>query len=266
MSNLRIGFANKYFTLWSVWTEPVYSTNAAGQHSQTGTRTHFDYLRNLAIDEDVAICKAREAGVTNLTVDETLRGKRHSFSEVKHDRPKYPANQFDFGKYEGQLITQATDLKYLKWYVDTSISPETKQCVIDRILELDPDMTYTEGRLIHRDTLIINQVRKQIEAGELEMRALSNFQRVDSQLWSVKAEIANPVTEAQHVYNEQLVQDWHLQKMYFTTQGLPFELQERFFRGNEYYTPTGSRSFKGTIFTCTRVLPTLEAAFQMKLV
>jgi len=111
---LQIGFANKFFTLWDVQIENNYR-EINGQHRPTGTTTSFFYLQNLSIDEGKAKIKFTErTGIENPSVDEDLKGKTINF---KTQQPKCPYldTEFNFGKYEGDVIEECTDVDYLNW-------------------------------------------------------------------------------------------------------------------------------------------------------
>lgn len=65
-----IGFANKFFTLWSIDAEPVYTTDAYGKHWLTGYHTRYTYHKNISFDLEKA-----KALYPSLEVQEDLRGK-----------------------------------------------------------------------------------------------------------------------------------------------------------------------------------------------
>jgi hypothetical protein len=83
MSNLRIGFASVFFTLWEVTTETLYATTANGDHYPSGTKTNFLFYQNLSKDLATAQSKAAAAGATNLSPDEELHGRTSSWSYFK---------------------------------------------------------------------------------------------------------------------------------------------------------------------------------------
>lgn len=55
---LKIGFANKYYTLWDVYSQPNYTQNDRGQITLTHTRVIYTYLQNLSMNEQEATIKA----------------------------------------------------------------------------------------------------------------------------------------------------------------------------------------------------------------
>lgn len=114
---LRIGFADKYFTLWNVTTSTEYS-NAGGVFLPY-QKTYFNYLKNLAMDEKKAKTKAILEGVEHFDVDHDLRGKSASFVTDRAMFSKMPTEKspfFEFGKYDGKKITEINDENHLFWY------------------------------------------------------------------------------------------------------------------------------------------------------
>lgn len=105
-----IGFANKFFTLWSIDTDPVYTTDAYGKHWLTGYNTCYTYHKNISFDLEKA-----KALYPTLEVQEDLRGKTNSWTtENKEDLcPQI----MKFGKYYGKDINELLeqDFQYLIW-------------------------------------------------------------------------------------------------------------------------------------------------------
>jgi uncharacterized protein (DUF3820 family) len=105
-----IGFANKYYTLWSIDKEPVYITDAYGKHWLTGYNTRYTYHKNISFDLEKA-----KALYPTLEVQEDLRGKTDSWTtENKEDLcPQI----MKFGKYYGKDINELLeqDFQYLVW-------------------------------------------------------------------------------------------------------------------------------------------------------
>ncbi len=105
-----IGFANKFFTLWSIDTEPVQTTDAYGKHWLTGYNTRYTYHKNISFDLEKA-----KALYPTLEVQEDLRGKTNSWTtENKEDLcPQI----MKFGKYYGKDINELLeqDFQYLVW-------------------------------------------------------------------------------------------------------------------------------------------------------
>ena len=49
-----IGFVNKFYTLWSIDTQPVYTTDVNGKHWLTGYNTNYTYHKNISFDLEKA--------------------------------------------------------------------------------------------------------------------------------------------------------------------------------------------------------------------
>jgi len=110
-----IGFGSKYYTLWDVTSEDVFSTiqTANGDsHYKSGVNHKFVYIKNIS----TSLEKTMEL-FPELSIDETLRGKSRSFSTF--EKVEYPANVASFGKYSGQTIEliASKDIEYLSWFV-----------------------------------------------------------------------------------------------------------------------------------------------------
>ena len=147
---LRIGFTQKYFTLWSVTSTPRFTTDWTGKSHQVGVDSVHTYIQNLSMNEDKAIEKARVRGVTDLVPDTDLYGKNRSFRSYSSwnviVEEKSPHN-FQFGKYYDNPIKETKDIDYLLWYYnhqpvykisDVDFPLHNKVCV-DKILELSDE-------------------------------------------------------------------------------------------------------------------------------
>jgi len=104
-----IGFANKFFTLWSIDTEPVYTT-AYGKHWLTGYNTRYTYHKNISFDLEKA-----KALYPTLEVQEDLRGKTNSW--ITENKEDLCPQIMKFGKYYGKDINELLeqDFQYLVW-------------------------------------------------------------------------------------------------------------------------------------------------------
>lgn len=105
-----IGFANKFYTLWSIDSEPVYTTDAYGKHWLTGYNTRYTYHKNISFDLE----KAR-ALYPNLEVREDLGGKTNSW--ITENKEDLCPHIMKFGKYYGKDINELLDqdFQYLIW-------------------------------------------------------------------------------------------------------------------------------------------------------
>ncbi len=141
---LRIGFSTKYFTLWDVTSDDVYSTAANGTYYHSGVNTRFTYHQNLSLDKDKAITKAKSMGCTDLEPDTDLYGRNRSFARSTVIPYVYPDNQFKFGKYVGTEISESNDVSYLDWYFGQTDNSIAKK----RLLELDKNLMEFRNKLI----------------------------------------------------------------------------------------------------------------------
>ena len=122
MVTKAIGFSNKYYTAWEIYSE-TETTNYGKREI-----THYQYIKNLSFDFDTAKSK------WNGDFIEGLRGKSHSFDTEKHI---YDPEVFSFGKYYGTLISENKDYDYMNWYYNQiCVENPTKQMeIIKGILE-----------------------------------------------------------------------------------------------------------------------------------
>lgn len=108
MTTQAIGFADKYYTLWSIDEECYQESN--GRVVKT---TRFRYDKNISFDKDTAITK-----YPNAVFMEELRGKTRSWNYTKTEWSN--VDTFRFGKYYGSKIADCTDNSYLEWYFDAA--------------------------------------------------------------------------------------------------------------------------------------------------
>jgi len=95
---LKIGFANKYYTLWDVYDLNGY--------------THYDYQQNLSFNFEAAV---KKTGTTDY--DEFLRGESKSFKIPKKYTDLGGNTIIDFGKYAGNTLNfiVQNDYSYFEW-------------------------------------------------------------------------------------------------------------------------------------------------------
>ena len=118
-----IGFANKFYTLWDVTSKVVES-----KYSKDILVTNA-YIKNISMDID----KVKEL-YPGVEIDESLRGHSCTFEYIKEQK-EINTDKFNFGKYEGKLISECTDKNYLCWLFD-NCDGERKQNVEARLIEL----------------------------------------------------------------------------------------------------------------------------------
>lgn len=130
-----IGFANKFYTLWTVQSESLYSTihSANGeQHYKSGERTICTYIKNVSTD----LNKVKELH-PELEIWENLRGKTSSFEyENGYSRIEYADDVFSRGYLRGQSIAACEDVRSLQWSYDNEYSDSTKSNIEARLNEL----------------------------------------------------------------------------------------------------------------------------------
>ena len=151
---LKIGFSTKYFTLWDVTSVTT----------QDYIDMSFTYIQNLSLDESKAIEKAKSKGVTNLEVDSDLKGMNRSWKRREYIKKQYDENQFSFGRYEGEIITENDDSDYIKWYYR-----ETKNDIaMNRVVELDSNYGIYDGGL-----LLLSKI-EELETRDFEKELIRN--------------------------------------------------------------------------------------------
>lgn len=115
MKNLIVGFANQYYTLWSVTEEANYVTDAYGNNWKSQEWSRFTYIKNVSKD----LNKVKEL-YPNIGIDDGLRGKSRSFNGEK--KPTLPDGYFWFGKYYGHTIDEVIekDFNYCLWAIENT--------------------------------------------------------------------------------------------------------------------------------------------------
>ena len=96
MEQYKIGFANDYYTLWSLY----------------GDQYHF--VKNISKDIDVVKQK-----YPNLEIDLDLKGSYYEpLNYQKQESKELNPDIFQFGKYSDTNISDCTDFPYIIWYYD----------------------------------------------------------------------------------------------------------------------------------------------------
>ena len=131
-----IGFANKFYTLWDVTSKVVES-----KYSKHTIVTNT-YIKNISTDID----KVKEL-YPGVEIDESLRGHSCTFEYIK-ERKEINTDKFNFGKYEGQLISECNDESYLIWFFD-NCDVERKKNVEERLVKL--------GFIVKNDTIFTQE-------------------------------------------------------------------------------------------------------------
>jgi hypothetical protein len=105
-----IGFANQFYTLWSVTEEPQYICDSYGKYWLSRVDYKYRYLKNVSKSVDNVKRKYPQ-----LQIDESLRGKCWDF--IKNGDDVKPDHIFWKGKYYGRLISEVaeSDWQYVLW-------------------------------------------------------------------------------------------------------------------------------------------------------
>lgn len=217
---LKIGFSNKYFTLWDVSSETVYATNPNGQHYPSYEKTNFCFIQNLSFNKDAAIEKAKKMGVKDLEPDEELRGKNGSWDKIEYIPETFEPWQFTFGKHKYQDIRTFEDVEYLHWYYCNANYPEM---VANRIMELDSDWVMYKGELMRKEQ-------------KKRMQAFAKFDKEMAKNGFCDVVIASSINEHRGMrienYGEFPVGD-------------SIELKWMYYQGIEYALPVNPKTGKG---------------------
>jgi hypothetical protein len=240
---LAIGFANKYYTLWSVESVENYTTYPNGQHLLSSISCNRYYYKNLSMNKDEALKKAKIEGVKCLEVDTELKGKTRSWSTNEYISYDYKDYEFNGGKYNTMDIRKCEDLDYLLWWKNDN--DWGKKYVLKRIVELDDNYVIYKKNLYTKSELSYIKIKGKIENGKIEMVAISNFSfSGEDDYYTVRLMIANPKGKLQNEYNEKVEMSWDAGR--FTVNLKNFDLAHRSYNGYKYTTLNGKRSFKGT--------------------
>lgn len=102
----KIGFANKYYTLWDVYEKVV----SQGINYKV-VAYECNYIKNISIDLDVVLTK-----YPNIEICDELKGRSLSFV-TQPKRVYTDVETFRFGKYAEKRIDEINDANYIVWYV-----------------------------------------------------------------------------------------------------------------------------------------------------
>lgn len=112
-----IGFANKFYTLWTIEKLPVYVTDSYGNNWLTGYNERFTYHKNVSIDLDKV-----KSLYPNLEIDDSLRGVTQSWT--KENNQDLCPQIMKFGKYYKENLDELVnkDFNYVLWLVKNNCS------------------------------------------------------------------------------------------------------------------------------------------------
>jgi len=112
-----IGFAEKFYTLWDVTKEDVFSTtiSANGEnHRKSGERVICTYIKNISYD----LGKVQEL-YPDTPINEDLRGMSRSFEYLTGEaKIQYADDVFSIGYNKGCAIALCNSIRDLKWAFD----------------------------------------------------------------------------------------------------------------------------------------------------
>jgi uncharacterized protein (DUF3820 family) len=173
-----IGFANKFYALWSIDKQPRYTTDANGKHWLTGYDTHYAYHKNISFELEKA-----KSLYPNLEVCEDLRGITQSW--IKSDTQEDLCPQImKFGKYYGKDINDLLeqDFEYLLWICENKGYSSNGQYIknLPKIQQHLKAVEDSYNKVINDKN---NAFKKVLDAGYYEFIAERNL-RVDS-CWDV---------------------------------------------------------------------------------
>lgn len=238
-SSLMIGFTEKFFTLWSCRSEEVWK-QFNGQNYLAEIKHINTYIQNLSMNEAEAIKKAKSFGCVNLEVNEWLKGEKGSFTRSeKFERPSYNDDQFSFGRYEGQSITDCTDSSYLYWYANETDS----KIAAERLCELDSKYIMVEGELTTKKEQLLQSIKSD---ESIVWIATSNFKNDSVEYGGFTS--LNAIFEPRTEEEVELLNDnpYGIQ-LFVNAESL--NLVQKWYQGHDYYVPKGMRSFKKQKFT-----------------
>lgn len=174
--SLAIGFTEKYYTLWSVRTDPVYIGDRLIGHD-----FQKSYIKNLSMDKEKAIEKAKKLGCVDLVPDSTLRGTNlvTYFQETKSEKERRLKEQarkdelrrttFTFGKHINKTYQEVSEIdsEYLHWAYNNS---EANKVGIE-------NTTYWKNKLAEEEkekNALLDIIEEARKSGEIELTILDN--------------------------------------------------------------------------------------------
>ena len=144
---LRIGFANKYYTLWEYSEEVMESSRGKFFIKR------YKYRHNLSFDKERAFAKFPEA-----VFDETLVGRRGSWSTSSRI---IDDDKFHVGKYANKLFTEVDDYDYMMWFANNCCNEAQKSILIPILI--NQGYGYIPGDSYLKSPKDIEEYRKEQE-------------------------------------------------------------------------------------------------------
>ena len=109
----KIGFANKFFTLWDIEAKNHFSVDSNGNSYLSGRTIQHYFIKNISKDID----RVKKL-FPNIEIDMNLKGSK-VFSVYEQIEEK-PVDKFSFGKYYGKTFAEVakSDLNYIVWILE----------------------------------------------------------------------------------------------------------------------------------------------------
>ena len=149
---LKIGFANKFYTLWDV------IENITEHDNYKDVQYVCNYIKNISFD-----LEAVREKYPDVEIWETLKGKHISFVTTPK-RVYTDIETFRFGKYDGKRIDDVTDIKYILWYVNEICDEDHKMYVESVLINKYNYIKYNDCFItVNEYNDIIEAENKQIE-------------------------------------------------------------------------------------------------------
>lgn len=198
---LKIGFANQYYTLWNVTSEPKYFTDSYGKHHIQCMITHYNYIKNISTDLD----KVKTLH-PDLVVDNELRGKTCSW--VSSSEEDLTPEILKFGKYSGKSIQEivVTDFNYILWLIDNCYKAVTRDAckALPQVIDYYAEIERKNNEAMQQHIII--------ESGEVELEFTSNPNYACADLTFIQEQIRKtaiiPSTLQWEQVNEASNKDW----------------------------------------------------------
>lgn len=198
----KIGFANKFYTLWIMTTTSKYLGNG-----KSCIRTDYEFKKNISMTKEYVIKK-----YPGVEIDPELRGKSWSFSKERYEWTTF--DEFRFGKYEGLKLDEIKDYNYTAWYFGEIRDDKHKE-VVKEFLE-------NAGYRISPNGCVTSP-KELIELQEMKERAMEFIEMAEN------GELIEFVPETNLSFDGLYRQEMVLFKF-------P-EVKEMYYNGYEYYLP-----------------------------
>lgn len=143
---LTIGFANHYYTLWSVSSRMEYAADG-----RSYMITHYWYLKNLSTDFDQAKAKMDARGEhKKYAIDLDLRGDNGTRYFTKTMVKDFDLWQFSFGRLSGADMRISSDVWQLGRAMNQESNPRRRVYARTRLLELGEMIRYNWSEVVTR--------------------------------------------------------------------------------------------------------------------